>query len=198
MLKRGQGEEDPVKVEDRLIRVMTMRNLSVTATELKMDIRTAIGTRLLNSIVSRRLCIYGLKSRRTKGGVIMPASHRRRRLEWARQYQGMRQRHCTYVMFCDESRYWLHFSYGRNCVKRCHGEKFAKSIIMERDSFGWRGWFWGGISYNRRTVMLIIRGNHTGKRYVNEMSQLTVVPTANRAGCTDSKQNELELCLSRR
>jgi len=54
---------------------------------------------------------------------------------------------------------------------------------MEHDSYGGGNvMVWGGITYDRRTDLILIRGNMTGKRYVNEILRPVVAPKANRIG----------------
>ena len=54
---------------------------------------------------------------------------------------------------------------------------------MEHDSYGGGSvMVWGGITYDRRTDLIVIRGNMTGQRYVNEILRPVVAPMANRIG----------------
>ena len=43
-------------------------------------------------------------------------------------------------------------------------------------------WSGGGITYDRRTDLIVIRGNMTGQQYVNEILRPVVAPMANRIG----------------
>lgn len=183
-MRAGRGR--PCKTtprEDRRIRTIALRNRFVTAPELKRDILAATGTRISTSTIRRRLHLSGLKSRRPMRGVKMTAAHRRLRLQWARQHQGRGLRHWRYVMFTDESRFCLRFTDGRKRVWRRRGERLCRDTIVEHDSYGGGSvMVWGGISYDRRTDLVMIPGNVTGQRYVDEILRPHVIPMANRVG----------------
>ena len=86
-------------------------------------------------------------------------------------------------MLSDESRFCLRFTDGRNRVWRRRGERYVRATIMEHDSYGGGSvMVWGGITYDRRTDLIVIRGNMTGQRYVNEILRPVVAPMANRIG----------------
>ena len=92
-------------------------------------------------------------------------------------------RHWRHVMLSDESRFCLRFTDWRNRVWRRHGERYVRATIMEHDSYGGGSvMVWGGITYDRRTDLIVIRGNMTGQRYVNEILRPVVAPMANRIG----------------
>ena len=111
----------------------------------------------------------------------MTLNHQRPRNRWAQHHQTRALRHWRHVMFSDESRFYLRFTDGRKRVWRRRGERYVKATIMEHDSYGGGSvMVWGGITYDRRTDLIVIRGNMTGQRYVNEILRPVVAPMANR------------------
>ena len=183
-MRRGRGRLKKTTFrQDQLIRTVALRNRFVTTPEIKREFRTATGIRLSNPTVRNRLRAAGLKASRPFKGVIMTLNHRRQRYRWAQHHQTRALRHWRHVMFSDESRFCLRFTDGRKRVWRRCGERYVRATIMEHDSYGGGSvMVWGGITYDRMTDLIVIRGNMTGQRYVNEILRPVVVPMANRIG----------------
>lgn len=83
-------------------------------------------------------------------------------------------------MFTDESRFCLRRGDGRARVYRRVGERYADVCVHEVDRYGGGSiMVWGGISYQNRTPLVIVRGNLTGQRYRDEILTPVVVPFLN-------------------
>ena len=74
------------------------------------------------------------------------------------------------VVFSDDSRFTLYHYDGRVRVYRRNGERYGDNCVVERDRFGGGSvMVWGAINYNFRSRLLIIHGNLTARRYVDEI-----------------------------
>jgi len=167
-------------VEDRYIRLTTLRNrfqpTTITATAIQ---RRAISAQT----VRRRLRGFGIRARRPYRGPILSARHRQARLRWAREHLDWRRVDWNTVVFTDESRYKLSRADGRTIVYRRVGERFAASCVQEVDRFGLGSvMIWGGICGGRKTRLLVINGNLTAQRYIDQVLTPELVPFVNRNG----------------
>ena len=86
-------------------------------------------------------------------------------------------------MFSDESRFNLSVSDGRVRVWRRRGERLNDRHIDEIDAYGRGGvMVWAGISTGGKTDLVIVDGNLTSQRYVDEILRPHVVPYAGAIG----------------
>lgn len=160
--------------EDRYIRQIHLRNRFVTATSTAA---TALGHVISRRTTLRRLRSAGLRAYRPFRGMALTLLHRQRRLRWARTVRRWQRRDWARVLFTDESRFCLFRNDGRVRVFRRRGERLAPNCVREVHPFGGGGvMVWGGICGQIKTQLVILRGNLTGQRYIDEVLRPVVVP----------------------
>lgn len=86
--------------EDRYIRVLHLRNRTLTATSTAT---TALGHRISRQTVYRRLRQYGIRPRHPYRGPYLTPRHKNGRLIWARRVRRWQRRDWARVLFSDES-----------------------------------------------------------------------------------------------
>ncbi|GFV44057.1 transposable element Tcb1 transposase [Trichonephila clavipes] len=79
--------------------------------------------------IQRTLLRLGLRSRRLVRASMLTAVHRRRRLEFARQYSSWTSTEWRHVAFSDESRFMLHGTDGRWRIRRETSERNHPATI---------------------------------------------------------------------
>ena len=81
------------------------------------------------------------------------------------------------VLFTDESRFTLYRADGRRRVYRRRGERFSDACVVERDRFGGGSvMVWGGIAHGVKSQLIIVAGNMTAVRYMDEILRPVAVP----------------------
>ena len=133
--------------------------------------------RISASTVRRRLRERDLGSHKAYRGNVLTPVRRRNRYDWCRQHLRWTQHQWQGVMFTDESRFCIDMNDGRAKLWRRQGERFADCCV--RDSSRWGGgsvMVWGGISWRYRTPLVVIEGNLTARRYIDEVLEPVVVP----------------------
>ena len=160
--------------EDRYIRVLHLRNRTVTATSTAA---TALGHRISRQTVYRRLRQYGIRPRHPYRGPLLTPRHRNNRLIWARRVRRWQRRDWARVMFSDESRFLIFRNDGRQLVYRRFGERLAPNCVQQVWLFGGGGLMvWGGICGDVKTRLVVIRGNLNAQRYRDDILRPVVVP----------------------
>ena len=160
--------------EDRHLRVLHLRNRFLTVTS-----SAAHGLNHPISIwtVIRRLRLHGIRPYRPFRGMTLTNQIRHRRLAWARTVRQWQQRHWSRVLFTDESRFQLNKPDGRVRVYRRRDERTSRCCVTEVEPYGGGSFMvWGGICGDSKTDLVIIRGNLTARRYIDEVLQPVVIP----------------------
>lgn len=164
-------------IQDRFIVLQHLRDRFRPAT------RTAAVTvgrhhqRISESTVRRRLRSHMLSARRPARGPRLTAVHRRNRLRWCRQHQRWTHQRWRGVIFSDESRFCLSTADGRHRVWRRRGERFSRCCIQEFNRWGGPSvMVWAGITAQHRTPLVVVEGNLTAQRYVQDILQPHLVP----------------------
>ena len=94
------------------------------------------------------------------------------------------------VLFTDESHYVLDMLDRRRRVWRRRGERYANCNVVQHDRYGGGSvMVWGGISVRSRTDLVVIDGNLTGQRYINEVLQPVVLPFLHQHQCQYQDDN---------
>ncbi|GFU23006.1 transposable element Tcb1 transposase [Trichonephila clavipes] len=84
------------------------------------------------------------------------------------------------VVFSDESRFVLGTDDNRVRVWRRPGERYNSPHTVLRHSARTAGvMVWGGIAYDSRSTLIVMRGNLTGQRYVDDILRPHVGPFLN-------------------
>lgn len=130
--------------------------------------------------VRRRLADSNLRCRRPYRGVILTQRHRETRVQWATN-RGYLRDHGNLgwgsVVFSDESRFVLSFSESRTRIYRRPLERFNDNCIIERDRYGGPSvMVWGAMNAYFRSQLVVLDGNITARRYVDEVLQPHVLP----------------------
>lgn len=163
--------------QDRHIRLQHLRDRFRTAVQTATETPGIHNPRISRMTVTRRLHEHNLHARRPYRAPLLTPQHRQRRLQWARQHLRWTRNDWNAVLFSDESRFSLHRADGRERVWRRRGERYAACCI--RDVNRWGGgsvMVWGGISFNHRTDIIVLDGNVTARRYIDQVLTPVVVP----------------------
>ena len=164
--------------QDHFIRLTHLRNRqatpTVTATQVPGMRRVSAQT------IRNRLSEGNLRARRPCVGPVLRRQHRRQRLRWCTNVRVWNLRNWRRVWFSDESRFLLQRRDGRQRVYRRDNERFAPNCVRQVDRFGGGSvMVWGAMSYNHRSDLVIIRGNLTAQRYINDVLQPHLLPIIN-------------------
>ncbi|XP_071085121.1 uncharacterized protein [Haliotis cracherodii] len=160
--------------ENRYLRTLHLRNIFLTVTSSSAH---SLGHRVSRWTVSRRLRERGIRAYRPFKGMTLTLEYRRRRLAWARRVRQWQQRNWQRVLFSDESGFQLNRADGRRRVYRRRGERTARCCVQETEPYGGGSvMVWGGICGNTKTDLIIIVGNLTARRYIDEVLQPHALP----------------------
>lgn len=166
--------------DDRQIVLQHLRDRFRTATQTAAETPGRHQPRISASTVRRRLHARDLRSRRPAVVNVLTPVRRQNRHDWARRHRNLTQARWNTVLFTDESRFCLYHNDGRERVWRRQGERHAECCVREHDRWGGPSvMVWAGISGNSRTPLVIINGNLTAARYVNQVLESTYLPFRN-------------------
>lgn len=174
---RPGRERVTTEAEDRYIVMQHLRDRFQTAAQTAAETPGRRQPRISTSTVRRRLHSANLAARRPKIGPVLTNERRQNRVEWARRHLPWTQARWRGVLFSDESRFCQYRSDGRQRVWRRPGERYAQCCVRQHDRWGGAGvMVWAGISANHKTPLVIINGNLTARRYIDEVLETTCVP----------------------
>lgn len=163
--------------QDRHIRLQHLRNRFLQATETA---RTTVGThgRPVNEhTIRRRLKDADLTSRRPVQAPILSELNRANRLQWTRTRQRWSLQQWGRVLFSDESRFCCSVADGRQRIWRRKGERYAQVCIQQYNRWGGPNvMVWAGITAEHRTDLVVLQGNMTARRYMDEILGPHVIP----------------------
>lgn len=154
--------------QDRYIRVTHLRDRHRTARDTAQEQFGA--RRVSDQTIRNRLREAGIRARRPKVAPTLTRQHRRQRVRWCNTLQPWNLPHWRRIWFSDESRYLLRKRDGRDRVYRRRHERFAPNCIRQVDTFGGGSvMVWGAISYNRKSELVLVQGNLTANRYIDQI-----------------------------
>ena len=160
--------------DDRYLRTLHLRNRFLTVTSSATN---ALGHRVSRQTVAMRLRAHGIRAFRPYRGQLLTAQHRRLRLRWARTVRRWQRRDWQRVVFTDESRFCMFRADGRQRVYRRRGERTAACCVQEVVPYGGGSvMVWGGICGQERTPLVIVHGNLTAQRYMDNILRPVVLP----------------------
>ncbi|GFT70127.1 transposable element Tcb1 transposase [Trichonephila clavipes] len=121
--------------------------------------------------IQRTLLRLGLRSRRLVRAPMLTAVHRRRRLEFARQYNSWTFTEWRQVAFSDESRFMLHRTDGRWCIRRETSErKHPATIAGTVQAGGGSIMVWGMFSWHSLGSLIIVEGTMDQYKYASVLA----------------------------
>lgn len=161
--------------EDRRIRTLHLRNRFKTASHTARTFPVNIS----RHTVRRRLMSFGITCCRPARRLKLMPHHMQERLNWTQAHRRWTLRQWEQVIFSDESRFLLERHEGRRRVYRRKGERFLNctvSTASDRRSV----MVWGAISATGKTDLVIIRGNVTANRYIDQCLRPQLLPFIQR------------------
>ena len=163
--------------QDWRIVLQHLRDRFRTAVQTASETRGRHQDHISSNTVRRRLRARGIRAQRPAVCNVLNDIRRQNRLDWARRHLNWTQVRWNTTVFSDESRFCVYHHDGRQRVWRRRGEQYAQCCILQHDRWGGPSvMVWAGISANYRTPLVIIRGNLTAARYINEVLQPTLIP----------------------
>ena len=160
-------------VEDNRIRVTHLRDRFQTASKTA---REWPGRRPISRFtVRRRLKAHGIVARQPARRTRLLQRHRQARLNWARLHRRWLNRQWNTVIFSDESRFLLDRHDGRQKVYRRRNERYLPqcvSAVADKRSV----MVWGAITSTDKSDLVIIDGNLTAQRYINDILHPHLLP----------------------
>lgn len=166
---------------DRHIVLQHLRDRFRTAVQTAAETPGRRQPRISSNTVRRRLRAANLSARKAKVGMVLTPIRRRNRLLWARRHFQWTQAHWRSVLFTDESRFCQYRNDGRQLVWRRPGERYMACCIRQHDRWGGVGvMVWAGVSENFKTPLVIIDGNLTARRYIDQVLEATFRPFLNQ------------------
>ena len=162
--------------QDRFIVVQATRHPFVNPTTLRNELRNAVGVNISTQTVRNRLRQSGLRSRGTCIHIPLTRLHKQARLNWVQDHVNWTDNYWDPVLFTDESRYCIDFTYRRARVWRRRGERFIDANISKVDHYGGVSiMVWAGISRGGRTDLhIVMRGMMRCVRYMDEILDVYV------------------------
>lgn len=165
--------------QDRYIRLTHLRHRFRTATETARNTPGTHNNRISKGTVLSRLREHAIKPYRPYIGLLLTRQRRHVRMEWLHQHRPnvFPMRRWKRTLFTDESRFLLYRSDRRQRVFRRKGERYSNDCVLECDRFGGGGiMVWGGISFGKKTPLIVIDGTLTAQKYCDNVLQPVVVP----------------------
>lgn len=179
--RAGQGRHRATTpVQDRFLRISTLRQRFVTTRMLQSQFQDVEGARISIETIRQRLKEANLQPRIPARGPALTVDHRRARLNFATEHVNWVEADWEQVLWTDESRFCLYTCDRRVRVFRRPNERYAQCNFMNTTLFGGGSvMVWGGISLTGRTDLVVLNnGNLNAERYIVDILAEHVVPFA--------------------
>ncbi|GFV01410.1 transposable element Tcb1 transposase [Trichonephila clavipes] len=175
--KTGSGAtRKTMRREDRRI----VRQAFVDPTVTRSTIRADVGVAILPHTISRHLAEVNLKSKHPFRALPLTPEHRQLCLQCCQARSMWNVTDWQKVVFSDESRFVLGTNDNRVRVWRHPGERYNSPHTVLRHTARTAGvMVWGGIAYDSRSTLIVMRGTLTGQRYVDDILRPHVGPFLN-------------------
>lgn len=149
--------------DDRFILMTSLRDRTLSSIQISNEIQRVRDVAVSHRTVRRRLAEKNVTPKRAATGPKLTTQHRQARLRFALEHLARTDDQWSCVLFSDESRANLYANDRRTRVYRRPGERFAPCCIKETVAFGGGScMFWGGISMNANTDLVIINCGGVG------------------------------------
>ena len=178
--------------QNRLMRLMHLRNRTQTAVETAITTPGTHNHRIHAQTVRNRLREFGIRAYRPYVGNPLTPRRGLARMQWLRRHDPRiwRRQRWQAVLFTDESRLNLFRADGRRRVYRRRNERYADCCVIEGHQLGGGSvMVWCGIAYGRRTQLHIIQGNLSAIRYRDEIISPHLVPFLQQHNLTLQQDN---------
>ncbi|GFW51907.1 transposable element Tc1 transposase [Trichonephila clavipes] len=162
--------------EDRRI----VRQELVDHTVTRSTIRADVGVAIVPQTISRHLAEANLKSKHPFRALLLTPEHWQLCLQWCQARSMWNVTDWQKVVFSDESWFVLGTDDNRVRVWWRPGERYNSPYTGLRHTARTAGvMVWGGIAYDSRFTLIVMRGTLTGQRYFDDILQPHVGPFLN-------------------
>ncbi|KFM66230.1 Transposable element Tcb1 transposase, partial [Stegodyphus mimosarum] len=153
---------------ERRLRRCVRADRRATVEQLTTKMNQGATKSVSQSTIQRTLLRLGLRSRRLVRAPMLTAVHRRRRLEFARQYSSWTSTEWRQVAFSDESRFMLHRTDGRWRIRRETSERNHPATIAGTVQAGGGSiMVWGMFSWHSLGSLIIVEGTMDQYKYAS-------------------------------
>ncbi|GFV88837.1 transposable element Tcb2 transposase [Trichonephila clavipes] len=154
--------------EERGSRIV--RQALVDPTVTRSTIRADIGLVIVPQTISRHLAEANLKSKRPFSALPLTPEHRQLRLQWCQARSMWNVTDWKKVVFSDASRFVLGTDDNPVRVWRHPGERYNFPHTVLRHTARTAGvMVWGGIAFDSRSNLIVLRGTLKSQRYVDDI-----------------------------
>lgn len=151
---------------ERRLRRCVRANRRATVEQLTAQMNRGATRSVSQTTIQRTLLRMGLRSRRLVSAPMLTPVHRRRRLEFARQYRTWTSTEWRQVAFSDESRFLLHRTDGRWRIRRETSENRHPATIAGRvQAGGGSVMVWGMFSWHSLGALIVVDGTMDQFKY---------------------------------
>ncbi|GFU67693.1 transposable element Tcb1 transposase [Trichonephila clavipes] len=156
---------------ERRLRRCVRADRRATVEQLTPKMNQGATKSVSQTTIQRTLLRLGLRSRRLVRAPMLTAVHRRRRLEFARQYSSWTSTEWRQVAFSDESRFMLHRTDGRWRIRRETSERNHPATIAGTVQAGGGSiMVWGMFSWHSLGSLIIVEGTMDQYKYASVLA----------------------------
>ncbi|KFM64391.1 Transposable element Tcb1 transposase, partial [Stegodyphus mimosarum] len=156
---------------ERRLRRCVRADRRATVEQLTTKMNQGATKSVSQSTIQRTLLRLGLRSRRLVRAPMLTAVHRRRRLEFARQYSSWTSTEWRQVAFSDESRFMLHRTDGRWRIRRETSERNHPATIAGTVQAGGGSiMVWGMFSWHSSRLASLVEGTMDQYKYASVLA----------------------------
>ena len=166
--------------EGRLLVRMSLPDRRKTAPALRPSLSTNFGINLSSATVKRRLCEAGINGRVARHKPLLTATHKKSRLDFAREHISWSSEMWSKVLWSDESRFCLYQNDGRVYVHRRIGEDYLNACVVPTVKHGGRGiMVWGCMMTKAVGHLALVSGNLNSCGYI-DLLENAMIPSTHR------------------
>lgn len=175
--KSGSGAKRKTSPrEDRLIRRTGICHRTSSLAVVRDACQPALDSTITKRTINNRMLEAGLRARKPLLRLPLLPRHKTARLKWCKERKDWTQEWLS-VIFTDECKFNLGWHDGRTSVRRRTNERNNPACIVTRHTGMTRGiMFWGAISYDSRSPLIIIKGNMKAQDYINDVLRPFALP----------------------